>query len=64
MANDEYLGDGLYVAYDGFQIELYATNGERVTNQVYLEPAVLAAFLRYVERLKEPQSATNNLPPV
>ena len=48
-----YLGDGLYADFDGFQIELYASNGMYKTNQVYLEPSVLTAFLNYVKRLKE-----------
>lgn len=52
MANDTYLGDGLYASYDGWQIELYAFNGDLKTNRVYLEPEVLASFLRYVEDLK------------
>ena len=48
-----YLGDGLYAQFDGFQIELYASNGVMKTNKVYLEPSVLNAFLRYVEDLKK-----------
>jgi hypothetical protein len=51
--DDVYLGDGLYASFDGYQIELYASNGICKTNQVYLDPHVLAAFLRYVESLKE-----------
>jgi hypothetical protein len=51
------MGDGLYAAYDGWQIELYSSNGLRKTNRVYLEPAVLAAFLRWVEQLKAEQDA-------
>lgn len=50
-SKDVYLGDGLYAAFDGFQIELYASDGLHKTNQVYLEPAVLAAFLKYVDFL-------------
>ena len=53
--DDVYLGDGLYASFDGYQIELYASNGIQKTNQVYLDPHVLAAFLRYVESLKEQQ---------
>ena len=49
---DVYLGDGLYAAFDGYQIELYASNGRDKTNQVYLDSHVLAAFLKYVEALK------------
>lgn len=43
-----YLGDGLYADYDGYQIELYASNGVEKTNAVYLEPGVLAAFQAFV----------------
>lgn len=48
----EYLGDGLYAEYDGWQVRLYASNGVHATNQVFLEPGVLAAFQRYVAKLK------------
>ena len=47
-----YLGDGLYAKFDGYQIELYASDGIRKTNVVYLEPGVLSAFFAYVDRLK------------
>jgi hypothetical protein len=47
-----YLGDGLYAEFDGWQIRLFAHNGLNCTNVVFLEPDVLAAFLRYVENLK------------
>ncbi len=48
-----YLGDGLYVDFDGYQIELYASNGVSKTNQVYLDPSTLQAFLDYVNRLRK-----------
>lgn len=47
-----YLGDGLYAEFDGWQVRLYAHNGISYTNEVFLEPDVLAAFVRYVTRLK------------
>jgi len=53
--DDVYLGDGLYAAFDGYQIELYASNGINKTNQVYLDSHVLAAFLKYVEALEKQQ---------
>ena len=53
VGNDVYLGDALFASFDGYQIELYTTDGIRKTDQVYLEPAVLAAFLHYVESLKK-----------
>jgi hypothetical protein len=48
-----YLGDGLYAEYDGYQIELYASNGVTKTNIVYLDSHVLHAFLNWIEALKE-----------
>ena len=46
-----YLGDGLYADFDGYQIELYASNGIEKTDRVFLEPAVLRAFFEYVKGL-------------
>jgi hypothetical protein len=48
----EYLGDGLYACYNGYQVELYASNGVMKTNKVFLDPGVLGAFLNYIDRLK------------
>lgn len=59
---DTYLGDGLYASYDGWQVELYASNGRDKTNHVYLEPAVLAEFLDYLERLKAQRTAARATP--
>lgn len=49
-AEPVYLGDGLYADFDGYQIELYASNGVRKTNQVYLDSSTLHAFLNYVKQ--------------
>ena len=38
-----YLGDGLYCRFDGWHGVLYAWDGERATNTVYLDPQVMAA---------------------
>jgi hypothetical protein len=57
MEDDTYLGDGLYGAFDGWQIELYAWDGRDKTNRVYLEPAVLARFLLWVDELKAERRA-------
>lgn len=50
--NETYLGDGLHVSYDGWQIRLRAPreNGDHV---VYLEPRVLKAFQDFVEGLED-----------
>jgi hypothetical protein len=53
LPKPEYLGDGLYADYDGWQIRLFATNGVTTTNEVYLEPSVLQAFLSFVKTIRE-----------
>jgi len=50
-----YLGDGCYVAFDGYHFVLTTENGIRVTNVIYLEPEVLAKFDGYRRRLNEEQ---------
>ena len=49
MLNEEYLGDGLYVSFDGHQFCLRAPryNGDHV---VFLDPSVLQAFDDYRRR--------------
>jgi hypothetical protein len=54
-----YLGDGLYVDFDGFQIRLFASDGINHTNTVYLEPSVIAAFLNYVKDLRDTFAVRN-----
>lgn len=53
LPTPEYLGDGLYAEYDGWQIRLFASNGIGTTNEVFLEPDVLRAFLKYVQAVRE-----------
>lgn len=45
----EYLGDGLYAAFDGWQVVLWAEREEGV-HYVALEPEVLKSLLNYVKR--------------
>lgn len=49
MANilKEYLGDGIYASWDGFQIALKANHPEYPTDTVYLDPSVVEAFERF-----------------
>lgn len=53
MATTEetYLGDGLYVSFDGWQICLRAPR-ENGDHTVFLEPPVLAAFEAFVQSLR------------
>ena len=46
----DYLGDGLYAKFDGYQIELRANDFNNPTDTVYLEPAVLEALNRFTKR--------------
>jgi hypothetical protein len=49
---DTYLGDGLYASYDGYQVELYASNGVEKTNQIFLGSNVLDEFLEFLKSKK------------
>lgn len=49
----EYIGDAVYVAYDGFGVVLTTEDGYSVTNRIVLEPEVWEALEGYVTRLKE-----------
>lgn len=52
---ETYLGDSVYVSFDGYQLKLRTGDGN---NQViYLEPPVYAALKSFVERLGENESA-------
>ena len=46
-----YLGDGVYVAHDGYALVLNTSDGEEITNRIVLEPEVYAALVKYVETL-------------
>lgn len=41
-----YLGDGAYYEFDGDGVWLTTSNGLATTNKIYLEPEVIAVFLR------------------
>ena len=48
-----YLGDGLYVNYDGYQVALMANSHSEPTAVVYLEPGTLEAFREYISAGEE-----------
>lgn len=62
----QYLGDGLYVEDQGFQIRLF-TDRTDGTHEVFLENGVLLSLFKFLERrdnikitiTKEPESETN-----
>ena len=52
--NKDYIGDGVYVEWDGFAYWLRANDhrDEKCTDKICLEPNVLAALNRFVERME------------
>lgn len=46
----EYLGDGVYIATDGYNIVLTTENGINVQNTIYMEPEVIKAFFELLKR--------------
>lgn len=48
--NKEYLSDGVYVSFDGFQLWLHVSNGIEVTNQVALDRMTYSLLKSYAER--------------
>ena len=55
-----YLGDGVYAEFSNGDIHLTTEDGIQVTNRIVLEPEVLAALLRFVERLRREHEVKNN----
>jgi len=51
--NKVYLGDGVYVDFDGYQIVLTTEDGISVTNTIYLEPNIYASLVAYVGQLSD-----------
>jgi hypothetical protein len=49
--DQEYIGDGVYASFDGFQIWLAANHHENVV--IALEPSAFDALIAYRERLIE-----------
>ena len=47
----EYIGDGIYASFDGYQIILKANSTENPTDTIALEPEVLNALIEYARRI-------------
>jgi hypothetical protein len=50
--HEEYLGDGLYASFDGWQVVLRAPR-ETGDHFVALEPAILARLVEFISGLRE-----------
>lgn len=46
----EYIGDGVYASFDGYQVWLHLGSHDS-TPLIALEPEVMAALVRYAERI-------------
>lgn len=51
LQNPEYIGDGVYVGHDGYQLWLYANHHETPTDKIALTQEVYAALLVYVDKM-------------
>jgi hypothetical protein len=56
--NEEYLGDGLYVSFDGFMIT-FRTPRQHGDHLVMLEPEMFAALVEYQKRVTTPTPEDN-----
>lgn len=48
-----YLGDGVYVEFDGYHIVLTTSNGIVETNTIKLEPEIFEALVNYENELRK-----------
>lgn len=56
LLNSDYLGDAVYASRDQFGAVVLTTDHHdpaHAGNTIILEPSVIAALLRYIERTKE-----------
>lgn len=42
-----YLGDGAYACFDGIQLQVYASDGLRITNRVFIDFDALQRLLHF-----------------
>ena len=51
-SNEDYIGDGVFVSFDGYQIWL-RTPRENGDHEIALDPMVLSALFDYVKTIKK-----------
>lgn len=56
----DYIGDGVYVVFDGYGFWLHANSHDNPTDRIYLEPQVALVLMRKVEEAyKKPEGESN-----
>lgn len=53
LPTKKYLGDGVYVDFDGWNLVLTAENGVTATDRIVLEPEVIDALSKYAAVVAE-----------
>lgn len=53
LKDSEYMGDGVYIGHDGYQVWLITSNGFTTTNAVALEDGTLNNVIKYINKLRE-----------
>lgn len=48
----QYIGDGVYIDYNGYDIVLTTEDGITATNTIVLEPEVIYHLSQYLEQVK------------
>lgn len=48
-----YIGDAVYVKFDGYHFVLTTEDGYSTTNKIAMEPQVVDEFYRYINDLKK-----------
>lgn len=47
---EEYLGDGLYISFDGYQARVFTYNGVESSDEVFIEPDVAKVMIYWLNR--------------
>ena len=53
VIKEQYIGDGVYVSFDGHSIVLFTPRDQYRNHYIYLEPEVWSNLKDYVDRLSE-----------
>lgn len=49
----EYIGDSVYMEFDGYSFVIWTDNGYGRQNEIFLEPSVVESFQMYVDKVAE-----------